>query len=106
MTIDDFLTALQEIRSAFTWVGLEGTAGIRGRKPDTTSYPSTYCPLTAVCLVKTGEVFGIHQASEAGRALGLKHEDINQIIAGADFLTTHPTLQPIRTRLQSALKGE
>ncbi len=45
---------------------------------------SSHCPITAVCLYKTGKDFGCGMAEEAGADLGLTKEQSDAIISAAD----------------------
>lgn len=44
----------------------------------------TYCPITAVCARKTGEIYSVQEFPSAARKLGLDRDDSNKIVSAAD----------------------
>ena len=108
MTIEDFLTALDEAITALQLRPAGDAVGSHIRfyapPPPNNAYPTCYCPVTAVAQYRVSRYFPVVMVMEAAQAMGLPLDDANDIALAAD-LSSYPgmgrlgRLIPLRRRL-------
>lgn len=77
MTLDEFFAALKTVGGTSSAVP-GGTVRIKDAKGE------THCPITLVCLHRTGHLYTPNEWEYAAAALGLSGEDTDYIVEAAD----------------------
>jgi hypothetical protein len=83
MTIDQFIRGLTAATAAEQAHWIRGKAGLRLVDPES---GEVECPITFLCRVATGYVYGTGEYQRAGNHLGLGFNDAYRIVSCADIL--------------------
>lgn len=80
MTKQEFLEALAEVKGQFEWQ-IDANLCLRGWNEG-----ECFCPITAVCLIKTGIYIPVDHVDNAQEYLNLSMYDIESIVQTADAM--------------------
>jgi len=85
MSVNEFLVELRLLSLAFDWK-MSVAGAIRGEFDGL-----IYCPITAMVMCKTGQVFRMDQWGCGGKILGMQPDDALLVAEAADFPYGHNT---------------
>lgn len=100
MTAQQFLHALRKTVKDYTWINRENDQHIRTRCEGS----NTYCPVTAVAMMKTDQYFGCADYERAAAAIGLDGRTARGVACAADGEPRSIYRAPIMKALKLAAK--
>lgn len=99
MTTNEFIEELKATKKKFVW-RVENTEDQDRERIRTKIKNVDLCPITAVCFLKTGKVFGEGRYDLAAENIGLDGKDAYTIARAAD---NEDSINNIRDRMMKAL---